>query len=64
MRFDEAVAKIPNITDLRRVARAHVVDHRQLSNEALEAAILKSKPQYVDRCPSAGLWRQELVSSS
>ncbi|MFW6031296.1 MAG: SAP domain-containing protein [Myxococcota bacterium] len=48
MRFEEAVSKIPNITDLRRVARAHVVDHRQLSNDALEAAILKSKPQYVD----------------
>jgi hypothetical protein len=39
----------PNITDLRRVARAHVVDHRQLSNDALAAAIIKSQPQYVDR---------------
>jgi len=46
MKFDEAIGKIPNVTDLRRVARAHVVDHRQLSNEQLAAAIIKSKPQF------------------
>jgi len=49
MKFEDAVSKIASITDLRRVARAHVVDHRQLSNEQLAAAIIKSKPQYIDR---------------
>lgn len=49
MKFDDAIRKIANITDLRRVARAHVVDHKQLSNEELADAIIKIKPQYVDR---------------
>lgn len=47
MKFEEVIGKVPNITDLRRVARAHVVDHKQLSNEQLAAALVKSKAQYV-----------------
>jgi hypothetical protein len=47
MKFEDAVSKIPNITDLRRTAKAHVVDHKQLSNDQLGAAIVKSMPQYV-----------------
>jgi len=47
MKFEQAVSKISSITDLRRVARAHVVDHKHLSNEQLAPALLKSKPQYV-----------------
>lgn len=35
MKFEDAVNKVPNITELRRVARAHVVDHKQLSNDQL-----------------------------
>jgi hypothetical protein len=47
MKFEDVIGKIPNITDLRRAARAHVVDHKQLSNEQLAGALLKSMPQYV-----------------
>jgi len=49
MKFEDAINKVANITDLRRVARAHVVDHRQLSNDQLAAATIKSKAQYIDR---------------
>lgn len=47
MKFEDAVNKVPNITELRRVARAHVVDHKQLSNDQLAGAVIKSMPQYV-----------------
>src|SRR6187402_866872 len=49
MKFEDGIRRVTSITDLRRVARAHVVDHRQLSNEQLADAIIKSKAQYVDR---------------
>lgn len=48
MRFEEAVEKVATVTDLRRVAKAHVVEHKQLSNEQLPAAVVKTKAQYVD----------------
>lgn len=47
MKFEDVINKIPNVTELRRAARAHVVDHRQLSNDQLAGAIIKSMPQYV-----------------
>lgn len=49
MKFDDAILKIPNLTDLRRVARPHVVEYRQLAGGDLTAAIIKSKPQYLDK---------------
>ncbi|MEX0925777.1 MAG: hypothetical protein WD208_03565 [Dehalococcoidia bacterium] len=47
MKFEEAVARVRTLTDLRRIAGAHVVDHRQLSDEELRAAVVKVKPQYL-----------------
>ncbi len=46
MKFDDAVATITRTQDLRRIASAHVIDHRQLSNEDLREALIKVKPQY------------------
>lgn len=47
MKFDDVVANIYTITDLRRIAGAHVIDHKQLRDEELRAAIIKVKPQYL-----------------
>ena len=49
MRFDNTVEAIWRMAELRRIAGAHVVDHRQLSPEELKAAIIKAKPQYLDQ---------------
>jgi len=47
MKFDDAVQAISRVLELRRISGAHVVDHRQLSNDELKAAIIKAKPQYL-----------------
>ena len=47
MKFDDAVRETRTLTDLRRIAGAHVVDHRQLADEELRDAIIKAKPQYL-----------------
>lgn len=47
MKFEDAVAGIGTLTDLRRIAGAHVVDHRQLTEAELREAIVKVKPQYL-----------------
>ena len=47
MKFDDAVRDTRTLTDLRRIAGAHVVDHRQLADEELRDAIIKVKPQYL-----------------
>ena len=47
MKFVDAVQAIWRVNDLRRIAGAHVVDHRQLSNDELRTAIIKAKPQYL-----------------
>lgn len=47
MKFDDAVGAIGTLTDLRRIAGAHVVDHRQLADGELRGAIIKVKPQYL-----------------
>ena len=49
MKFDDVVTVIGTITDLRRIAGAHVVDHKQLRDDELRAAIIKLKPQYLHR---------------
>ncbi|RKZ26257.1 hypothetical protein DRQ26_04680, partial [bacterium] len=47
MKFDDAVNSIKNVTDLRRFASAHVVDHSNLDEGRLREAIKKVKPQYL-----------------
>ncbi|MQF49086.1 hypothetical protein FIM08_04240 [SAR202 cluster bacterium AC-647-N09_OGT_505m] len=47
MKFDDVVQAISRVNELRRISGAHVVDHRQLSNDELKAAITKAKPQYL-----------------
>ena len=49
MKFDDVVAGISTTTDLRRIAGAHVVDHKQLCDEDLRSAIIKVKPQYLHK---------------
>jgi len=46
MDFEKAVSLIGTVTDLRRIASAHVIDHNQLKDDELRAALVKSKPQY------------------
>ena len=46
MDFEKAVWLIGTVTDLRRVASAHVIDHNQLKDDDLRSALVKSKPQY------------------
>ena len=45
MKFDDAVRETRTLTDLRRIAGAHVVDHRQLADEELRDSIIKVKPE-------------------
>ncbi|MFY9113697.1 MAG: hypothetical protein WAO23_00445 [Dethiobacteria bacterium] len=47
MKFDDVIKAIGTIPDLRRVASAYVVDHRNLSEEETKDALLKVKPQYL-----------------
>lgn len=49
MRFDDVVHRIGTLQDVRRIARAHVVDHTQLKDEELRDGLIKVKPQYLDR---------------
>ncbi len=49
MKFDEAVRTIGTLTELRRIAGAHVIDHRQLQDSELREAVLKSRPQFLDK---------------
>ena len=51
MKFEDVAARIGTLTDLRRIAGAHVVDHRQLSEDELQGALLKVKPQYLHEEP-------------
>jgi hypothetical protein len=46
MDFEKAVSLISTVTDLRRIASAHVIDHNQLKDDELRAALIKSKAQY------------------
>lgn len=46
MDFEIAVSLIGTVTDLRRIASAHVIDHNQLKDDELRSALIKSKPQY------------------
>jgi len=46
MDFEKVVSLIGTVTDLRRIASAHVIDHNQLKDDELRSALVKSKPQY------------------
>jgi hypothetical protein len=46
MDFETAVSLVGTVTDLRRIASAHVIDHNQLKDDELRSALVKSKPQY------------------
>lgn len=46
MDFEKAVSLVGTVTDLRRIASAHVIDHNQLKDEELRSALVKTKPQY------------------
>ena len=48
MKFDDAVMAIRIMHDLRRIAGAHVIDHRQLAEDELREAIIKLKTKYLD----------------
>ena len=45
MDFEKAVSLVGTVTDLRRIASAHVIDHNQLKDEELRMALVKSKPR-------------------
>ena len=47
MKFDHAVDSIAKHYELRRIAGAHVVDHRRLNDDELREALHKVKPQYL-----------------
>ena len=47
MKFDDVVDSIARVTELRRIAGAYVVDHRQLTSDELGAAIKKARLQYL-----------------
>lgn len=49
MNFDEIVNDIHPFSTLKRIASAHVVDHRNLKEEELRIAIKSVKPQYTHR---------------
>ena len=64
MKFDDAVRETRTLTDLRRIAGAHVVDHRQLADEELRDSIIKVKPQYLhEETVRLNLERRRLILS-
>jgi len=46
MDFEKAVSLVGTVTDLRRIASAHVIDRNQLKDGELRADLVKSKAQY------------------
>lgn len=46
MKFHDVVPNISTLNDKKRIASQYVIDHRNLSEEDLDAALLKSAPQY------------------
>lgn len=46
MKFERAVETVSTKIDLKRFASAHVVDHRNLREEEIIPALLKTAPQY------------------
>jgi len=46
MNFTTAVDSISTVTDLKRVSSAYVIDYRNLKNDEIKEALLKTAPQY------------------
>ena len=46
MKFTQVVETLSTINDLKRVASAYVIDYRNLSNEEVAEALIKTAPQY------------------
>ncbi len=46
MKIQKAVENIGTAHELKRIARAHVIDYRNLSDDEMRAAIIKMAPQY------------------
>jgi hypothetical protein len=49
MNFKSVVQSLATITDLKRVASAYVIDYRNLSNDEVVEALIKTGPQYYFR---------------
>ncbi|BEP29549.1 hypothetical protein [Helicovermis profundi] len=46
MKFKSVIESLATITDLKRVSSAYVIDYRNLQNEEVKNALLKTAPQY------------------
>ena len=46
MKFNESIARVSTFVDLKRFANEYVIDYKRLSFEELQAAIIKTAPQY------------------
>lgn len=46
MRLSEVVENIGTITELKRIASAYVIDYRNLSDDEIKSAIIRTAPQY------------------
>ena len=46
MKFAKAVASIGTITELKRIAKPYVIDYRNLGDEEIRSALVKTAPQY------------------
>ena len=46
MNLAKAVENIGTVTELRRIASAYVIDYRNLSEDEIKAALIKTGPQY------------------
>lgn len=49
MKFAEVCSSISRVTDLKRFASAYVIDFRNLEQDEIRAALLKTGPQYFHR---------------
>ena len=49
MKFKQVIESLSTVTDLKRVASAYVIDYRNLSNDEVCEALMKTAPQYYYR---------------
>jgi len=46
MNFKSVVESLSTVTEMKRVASAYVIDYRNLSNDEVREALIKTGPQY------------------
>jgi hypothetical protein len=46
MELARVIERVGTVLELRRIARAYVIDDRNLTDEEIKAAIVKTAPQY------------------